>query len=217
MGPIFGPGLLGGIEPCSFSSLLELVSELLLSTAGVWSAAPCPAQPSLQAPRSFISCLCASEWRMYCPCSLFISIIFMPFKKWKVWFKVKIFYRPFLIYNPSLLTFEWHFLWQNFYWITFGGSVRLPEPEREKLRYWRVAEGGCSACSERGDATTAAALLQNARCPDRVGLLIARKLDSSHHPMFSGFVGAIQCRLKKNEPLAFKCQISTQKVHRKCS
>lgn len=126
MGPIFGPGLLGGIEPCSFSSLLELVSELLLSTAGVWSAAPCPAQPSLQAPRSFISCLCASEWRMYCPCSLFISIIFMPFKKWKVWFKVKIFYRPFLIYNPSLLTFEWHFLWQNFYWITFGGSVETP-------------------------------------------------------------------------------------------
>ena len=33
MGPM-GPGLLGGIEPCSFSSLLELVSELLLSTAG---------------------------------------------------------------------------------------------------------------------------------------------------------------------------------------
>ena len=78
MGPM-GPGLLGGIEPCSFSSLLELVSELLLSTAGVWSAAPCPAQPSLQAPSSFISYLCASEWRMYCPCSLFISIIFMPF------------------------------------------------------------------------------------------------------------------------------------------
>ena len=62
---------------------------------------------------------------------------------------------------------------------------------------------------ERGDATPAAAGLQNARCPDRVGLLIARKLDSSHHPMFSGFIGAIQCRLKKYEPLAFKCQVST--------
>ena len=69
------PMFLVGIGSCSFSSLLELVSELLLSTAGVWSAAPCPAPPSLQAPRSFISYLCASEWRMYCPYSLFISVI----------------------------------------------------------------------------------------------------------------------------------------------
>ena len=126
--------------------------------------------------------------------------------------KFKIFYRPFLIYNPSLLTFEWHFLWQNFYWITFGGSVETPGAGAGEAPIL-ARSGGWVLCLQWAVSGEMQLLqlqsAQNARCPDRVGLLIARKLDSSHHPMFSGFVGAIQCRWKKNEPLAFKCQFST--------
>ena len=41
----------------------------------------------------------------------------------------------------------------------------METPEPELLRYWRVA--GVGAQPAAGDATTAAAGLQNARCPPR--------------------------------------------------
>ena len=102
------------------------MSELLLSTAGAWSAAPCPAQPSLQAPEFYLLSLCQWMENVLSPYFVY-SNNSMPFEIiTKYTSKFKIFYRPFLIYNPSLLTFEWHFLWQKFYWITFGGSVETP-------------------------------------------------------------------------------------------
>ena len=75
----------------------------------------------------------------------------------------------------------------------------METPEPELLRYWRGAGVGAQPAAGMQ-------LLQlqgcRTRVVHRVGLLIARKRDSSHHPMFSGFIGAIQCRWKKNETLA---------------
>ena len=87
----------------------------------------------------------------------------------------------------------------------------METPEPELLRYWRVA--GVGAQPAAGDATTAAAGLQNARCPPR-----RTTQDYSLHGNATQAI--IQCSVVLSEPynvdgrrmkhwLALKCPHST--------